>query len=610
VNVQTPDPHLTLPHKLLHWASACPDAVALRQKDFGIWAPITWREYAQAAREAGLGLLDLGLASGATVAVISENRAQWVFTQLGCGMAGGVTAGLYPTSPAAEIEYLLAACDARVVVIEDQEQLDKVIAARARAPLLEHIVVIDPKGLRPYRVDGLLSFDALRERGRAGEAQHGAELQRRLSAQREGDTALMIFTSGSTGRPKAACLSYGNINAMTEGAQQVFRCDARDTLLSYLPLCHVAEQIFTLDLPLASGAVVHFSESLRTVQADLREVAPTVFLGVPRIWEKMHASIEIKLREAGGARRALVERALASVGDFADRPRAGWTAFQRLKYAFWWALVFRALCNFLGLRRCRRALSGAAPISPELLRMLRTLGLAITEGYGMTETAGLATVQASAASPLGSVGAPIAGLEARLAEDGELLLRGPTIFQGYYKNPQATAEAIDADGWLHTGDVARWVDGGAPDAPRELRIVDRKKDIMITAGGKNITPSEIENALKFSSYLKEVVVVADRRAFVSALIQIDADTVGKWAEEQGLAYTNFKSLAEHAAVRELVQREVDAVNARMPQVQQVRRFHLLTKELDHDDGEVTATMKLRRQSIAERYRDEIEALYG
>jgi len=328
---------------------------------------------------------------------------------------------------------------------------------------------------------------------------------------------------------------------------------------------------------------------------------------VPRIWEKLHASIEIKIREAGGLRRRLYERALAATTPFAEVPPERWSLAQRLAHAFWYWTVLRALNNFIGLRECRLALSGAAPIAPDMLRFFRALGVPIREGYGMTETAGVVTVQRSAASPVGTVGAAVPGVELRIAEDGELLVRGPTVFKGYYRNAAATAETIDAQGWLHTGDVALTVPGPEGD---EFRIVDRKKDIMITAGGKNITPSEIENALKFSAYLKEAIVVADRRPFVAALIQIDFDTVGKWAEEEGLAYTHFRSLAEHERVRALVQSEVDRVNARMPQVQQVRKFHLLVKELDHDDGEVTATLKVKRSSISQKYAAEIEAMYG
>jgi len=597
------DPHATLPAKLRFWAGQRPRDIALRQKDFGIWEPFSWSDYERHARHFALGLAALDLPEKGHMAIISENRKEWAFAQLGAGMLGAVTVGIYPTSPAAEIEYLLQASDASVVVCEDQEQLDKVLEVRERLPLLRHLVVMDPRGLRRYAVDILTTFDAVTQRGAAYEIGHPDLIDERLARQTEDDIALMIFTSGSTGRPKAAMISYGNVNAMAIGTDTIYRCTPIDSTVSYLPLCHVAEQIYSVYLPLQSGAVVNFAESLRTIQTDLREIAPTLFLGVPRIWEKLHAAIEIKIREAGGLRRALYMRAFAAVAPFAAKPPDDWSVGQWIRFQFWYWVVLRALNNFIGLRKCRLALSGAAPIAPEMLSFFRIIGVPIREGFGMTETAGVATVQRSAASPVGTVGEPIPGLEARLADDGELLLRGPTIFKGYYRNAEATREAIDADGWLHTGDVAQMVG-------RELRIIDRKKDIMITAGGKNITPSEIENSLKFSAYIKEVIVVADKRNFVSALIQIDFDTVGKWAEEMGLAYTHFRSLAESAQVRELIQAEVDHVNARMPQVQQVRKFHLLVKELDHDDGEVTATMKVKRRSITDKYSDAIEAMYA
>jgi len=469
---------------------------------------------------------------------------------------------------------------------------------------------MDTKGLRHYQVPGMHSFAEVCELGARHEAALGAAIDERLRTQTADAIALMIFTSGSTGQPKAAMISYGNINAMIAGTQHFYRCTEADSMLSYLPLCHVAEQIFTVYLPLASGATVNFAESLRTVQNDLREMAPTIFLGVPRIWEKMHASISIKLREAGPVRRALYERCFQAVKPFAEKSPAEWTLGQTWLYRACYLLVFRALCNFLGLRRCRRALSGAAPIAPDLLGFFRTIGVEVTEGYGMTESAGLATIQMGRSSPLGTVGEPIPGLEVRLAEDGELLLRGPIVFKGYYGNPEATGQAINAEGWLHTGDIAQWVEPGGAGQAREIKIVDRKKDIMITAGGKNISPSEIENLLKFSSYIKEAVIVADQRHFVSALIQIDGETVGKWAEEQGIAYTNFKSLAENEAIRGLIWGVIEKVNSRMPQVQHVRKMHLLNKELDHDDGEVTATMKIRRKSIAQKYQAEIEAMYA
>jgi long-chain acyl-CoA synthetase len=367
--------------------------------------------------------------------------------------------------------------------------------------------------------------------------------------------------------------------------------------------------MFSIHVPMATGAVVDFAESLRTVQEDLREIAPQVFFGVPRIWEKFHAGIQTKLREAGGLRLWLYRRAMASLDGLAGKPRREWTLWERARRAFWYVLVLRALLNFVGLRRCRVAISSGAPIAPEILKFFRVLGVPIREAYGLTEASGATTMQTGDASPVGTVGVPYPGIEVKLADDGEIMIRGDVVFRGYFKNEEATREAIDAEGWLHTGDVARWEDVPGTPGGRELRIVDRKKDIMITAGGKNITPSEIENALRFSPYIKEAIVIADRRRFVSALIQIDFESTSRWAEESGLVYTNFKSLVALPDVQQLVQREVDAVNARMPQVQQVRKFHLLAKELDHDDGEVTATMKVRRKSIAEKYAQVIEELY-
>ena len=599
--------NLPLPQQLLYWARTRPTAVALRQKQFGVWKPISWAEYAQQSRWFGLGLLGLGLQPGQSVAVLGENCKEWVFAQFGIGLVGGITAGVYPTSPAPEVEYLLALSEAPIIVCADQEQLDKVLSIRARLPHLRVIVVIDPRGLRRYDRSGLHDFDAVVALGQQAEAKDAAAAAASSAGPRPDDIGLMVFTSGSTGRPKAALMSWRGLGAAAQGLNTALQCSEHDSLVSYLPLCHVAEQMFSIHIPVATGAVVNFAESLRTVQEDLRELSPQIFFGVPRIWEKFHASIQTKVNEAGGVRLGLYRRAMRSLAGGATRPRASWSVIERARWAFWYLLILRSLLNFVGLRRCRVAISAGAPIAPEILNFFRVLGVPIREAYGLTEASGATTIQTGDASPVGTVGIPYPGVEVKLADDGELLIRGEAVFCGYFRNEEATRDAIDAEGWLKTGDIARWVDGPAG---RELRIVDRKKDIMITAGGKNITPSEIENALRYSPYVREAIVIADRRRFVSALIQIDFDNVGKWAEEQGLTYTHFRSLAEQTPVRELIQREVDAANAKMPQVQQVRKFELLMKELDHDDGEVTATMKVRRKSIAEKYATVIEAIYA
>ena len=599
--------NLPLPQQLLYWARTRPTAVALRQKQFGVWKPISWAAYAQQSRWFGLGLLGLGLQPGQSVAVLGENCKEWVFAQFGIALVGGVTAGVYPTSPAPEVEYLLALSEAPIIVCADQEQLDKVLSIRARLPHLRAIVVIDPRGLRRYDRSGLHDFDAVVALGQQAEAKDAAAAATASAGRRLDDIGLMVFTSGSTGRPKAALMSWRGLGAAAQGLNAALQCSERDSLVSYLPLCHIAEQMFSIHIPVATGAIVNFAESLRTVQDDLRELSPQIFFGVPRIWEKFHASIQTKVNEAGGLRLGLYRAAMRSLASSASRPRASWSAAERMRWAFWYVLVLRALLNFVGLRRCRVAISSGAPIAPEILHFFRVLGVPIREAYGLTEGSGATTIQPGDASPVGTVGVPNPGVEVKLADDGEIMIRGDVVFRGYFRNDEATRDAFDAEGWLKTGDLGRWEEGPAG---RELRIVDRKKDIMITAGGKNITPSEIENALRFSPYVREAIVIADRRRFVSALIQIDFDNVGKWAEAQGLTYTHFRSLAEQTPVRELIQRAVDTANAKMPQVQQVRKFELLMKELDHDDGEVTATMKVRRKSIAEKYATVIESIYA
>jgi long-chain acyl-CoA synthetase len=598
---------LPLPQQLRHWARTRPAETALRQKEFGVWQTVSWSDYEARSRWFGLGLLALGLQRGQCMAVLAENCRQWVFAELGAAMVGAITTGVYPTSPASEVAYLLSLAEAPVVVVDDQEQLDKILEIRSTLPTLRAVVVIDDRGLRHYDRTDLHTFDDVMALGRRYEQNHPAEATRKLAGPEPDDIALMVFTSGSTGRPKAAMMSWRGLGRAAQGLNSRLRCDDRTTLVSYLPLCHVAEQMFSIHIPILTGAVVNFAESLRTIQEDLRELSPEVFFGVPRIWEKFHSGIQSKVREAGGLRLRLYERALRSVGAFAGRPRKQWGTIDWIKWGLWYALVLRALLNYIGLRRCRVAVSSGAPIAPEILGFFRILGVPIREAYGLTEASGAITMQASIASPVGSVGAPYPGVELRLADDGEILVRGDVVFRGYYKNEEATREAINDEGWLHTGDVARWEDG--PEGP-ELRIIDRKKDIMITAGGKNITPSEIENAMRCSFFIKEAVVVADKRRFVSALIQIDFDNVSKWATEQGLIFTNFRSLVALDPVRDLIQREVDAANAPMPQVSQVRKFYLFAKELDHDDGEVTATMKVKRRSIYEKYADAIEAMYA
>ncbi|RKJ97320.1 AMP-dependent synthetase/ligase [Alicycliphilus denitrificans] len=596
-------PELTLPQMLRQRAQRDARRVAIRQKDFGIWKPVTWAQYYERAAHFGQGLLQLGLPAGGHVGVIAENRIEWVLAQMGAGLAGGITVGVYPTSPTAEVAYVVGHADIDIMVCEDQEQTDKVLDALGELPRLKKIIVMETKGLRSFAPEHRALITTFGEVERLGAGVHSqALIDELLARQKLDDVGLMIYTSGSTGKPKGAMVSWRNMRGVAPGIIERLRLDAGTTHLSYLPLCHVAEQMLTTFCPVYLGSTVNFGESIRTVQEDLREVAPTMFLGVPRIWEKLHSAITIKMQETGPLRRHLFQRAMAACAPLAEKPRGQWTPGERLRHALHYWLVLRALQNFIGLRDARVALTGAAPIAPDVVRFFRALGVPLIEVYGLTESTGMVTGHDLDHVSVGTVGPVTEGVEYRVADSGELQIRGEMVFAGYYKNPEATATSI-VDGWLHTGDVVR-EEGG------QIRIVDRLKDIMITAGGKNLTPSEIENTMKASPYIKECVIVAEGRKFVGALVMIDYETVGKWAEARRIAFTHFRSLVETPEVRGLIDAEIARGNARLAQVAQIRKFHLLPKELDHDDGEVTATMKVRRSSIYKAYAAEIEALYS
>ena len=595
-------PDLTLPQMLRERARADAQRIAIRQKDFGIWKPFTWAQYHQRSSHFGLGLRALGLPAGGHVGVISENRIEWVLAQMGAGLVGAVTVGVYPTSPTNEVAYVVGHADIEIMVCEDQEQTDKLLAALPELPRLKKIVVMETKGLRSFAPEVrqfITTFDEVEQLG-AASGQH-AIIDDALARQRLDDVGLMIYTSGSTGKPKGAMISYRNIRGVVPGIVDRLELSQGTTHLSYLPLCHVAEQMLTSFVPVYIGSQVNFGESIRTVQEDLREVAPTMFLGVPRIWEKLHAAIHIKLQETGGLRRALFHKAYTACKPLAEKPRSDWSVGDKLTYAASYWLVFRALQNFIGLRNAHVALTGAAPIPPDVVRFFRVLGVPLIEVYGLTESTGMVTGHQLDHVVVGTVGVPTLGVEHRIADNGELQLKGDMVFAGYYKNPEATASSI-IDGWLHTGDVVREEQG-------QIQIVDRLKDIMITAGGKNLTPSEIENTMKGSPFIKECIIVAEARKYVGALVMIDYETVGKWAEARRIPFTHYRSLVEHPEVRGLIDAEINQGNQRLAQVSQIRKFHLLTKELDHDDGEVTATMKVRRASIYKTYAAEIEALY-
>lgn len=597
----------TLPGRVLAFADAWPERVALREKWRGLWRETIWREYADHVIAAADALAALGLNADDRVAILSENRPEWLYLDMGAQALGAMSAGIYTTNPAPDVAYVLNHCRAAVVLAEDQEQVDKILHSPEPLPHLRHVIYLESEGIGGYDDPRLMSWSqfhdaALQRRHAQGSS---ADWHDRLAALDADRPAVVVYTSGTTGQPKGALLTSRNMLGLTAVYLDELEAHDGDTLLSYLPLCHVAEKAFTQFLPLTAGASVHFGESIDTVRQDLAEVSPSVFLGVPRIWEKLAAGVDVAIRNTSPEKRALYRWAVGvAERHLAARESGKVRALLRVQRWLADVLVLAALRERLGMGRVRLAFSGAAPIAPELLRWLNAVGIPVLEGYGLSETSGLATLNQRQAQRLGSVGRVATGVELDLAEDGEILVRGSNIFAGYLDNPDATAEAIDPQGWLHTGDIGRIDDDGY------LHITGRKKEIFVTAGGKNVAPAKIENALKTSPYIREAASIGDRRKFISALVAIDGDMVGDWAARQGIAYTSYEDLTRQPEVITLIDTEIRRINdEQLARVEQVRAFRLFPKELHQDDGEMTATQKLKRKVVEQRFADLIAEIY-
>jgi len=595
----------TLPGRLLARARAHPGDVALRVKDLGLWREHTWQDYLDRVAEVARMLWELGVRPGDGVAILSDNRPEWLFADLGAQSIGARAVGIYQTNPPGDVAYVLQDSGSKVLFCEDQEQHDKAVAIRAATPGVAHVVVFDPRGTAPADDSRVLTWTAFLARGRELLQAEPGWFEARLAERDPADASMVVYTSGTTGQPKGAMLSSANVLRFIDRFIAELGVTSRDSVLSYLPLCHVAEKLFSLFLPLGAGMIVHFGESIDTVQGDLREVAPTVFLGVPRIWEKMAAAVHVRMQNASWLKRTLYRFFSARGVQIAARRLAGSATWRdTVLWLLGQVLVFAPLRERLGLRRARLPFTGAAPIAPALLGWFHGLGVAICEGYGMTECAGVSHYNPPGAQKLGTVGRLVPLAEHRIAGDGEVLVRGPQVFVGYLGRPEATREVIDAEGWLHTGDI------GEIDENGYLRITGRKKEIIITAGGKNLSPEKIENALKTSPYIKEAVAIGDRRKFVGALVQIEWDTVADWATRQQLAHTSFTDLSSRPEVHALVSAEIDRANEHLAQVEHVRAFRLLPRELSQDDGELTATQKVRRRAIEDTYGALIESMYS
>jgi long-chain acyl-CoA synthetase len=594
-------------------AAATPDLVALREKNRGIWREFTWTEYWDRVETFSHALIAAGIQPGDRVAIHSDNRPEWVFTDLGSIAVRAVCMGLYPTNPVAEVEYLLNDSGSRLLVVEDAEQADKVLSIPVSdLQHLEKIIYLEHRGVDAYDDPRLMSWDAFMESGAAHREAHPQAVAERMASTEPSDLAYLVYTSGTTGPPKGSMITIENLEFATAeiaGDHGIVQPGPGldDLIVSYLPLCHIYEKLFSVVFGTGAGVPIHFGESLDTLVADMRDVQPTIVQGVPRIWERIHAAIQVRLASASRLKRlnAVVWlKAARHIGRTLVRRHGRHTITTRFLARVGDVFLYRSLRERVGLRRIRYAVSAAAPIAPEILQFFMSIGVPIYEAYGMTENCGVATVNRPGRIRLGTVGEPYMGCEIRLDEEtGEILTRHPAVFAGYWNMPEATARTIDRGGWLHTGDVGEWVDG------THVRIVDRIKDIIITSGGKNVSPSEIENTLKTSPFIKEAIVIGDRRKYLSALIGIDFEVVSEWAQRRRIPHTTYRDLSEKAEVRALVQKAVDSTNEKFARVEQIKQFRLLAKELDHEDGELTATQKVKRSIIEERFADDIESMY-
>jgi long-chain acyl-CoA synthetase len=594
----------TLPTMFWNAVARRGDKVALRQKELGIWRGTSWRDVGNTVREVGLGLARLGLEPGETVSVLSNTRREWLYADLGVLGAGGVCSGIYPTDATRQVEYLLADSRSVYLFVEDEEQLDKALEASARLPLLRKIIVFDMEGLHRFSDPRVIGFDELR---RLGAEHHQAEprlWETRLRLRRPEDLAILIYTSGTTGKPKGAMLSHRNVMHATRGHVAVLPQHESDERMCFLPLCHVAERIAGAYLSLYTGTVLNFVENPETIPENVREIAPTVFVAVPRIWEKFYSAIMIRLKEATPLERLAYAAAIDTGRRVAERRITGKRIPIPLGLLFWLArtLVLNNVRKSIGVHRCKWLLSGAAPISPDLVRWYMALGLEMIEAYGLTECSGAASVNPVGRACPGTVGRTVPFGDLALSPEGEIVIHGDHVFMGYLNLPDKTTETI-VDGWLRTGDVGHFDDEGY------LCITDRLKDIIVTAGGKNVTPSELENQLKFSPYVTDAVVIGDRRPYLTCLVMIDHDNVEKYAQDRGIPFTNFASLCRAPEIMQLIQTEIDRVNADFARVEQIKQFRLIETKLGAEDEELTPTMKLKRKLVNEKYKPLIETMY-
>ena len=597
---------LTPARKIRETAGRYPELIAMREKNFGIWEEITYEEYWQQAQWIGCALKYFGVDTQDSVAIQSENRPEWFISDVAIQAIGAISVGLYPTNPPSEVAYLIGHSESKILFAEDQEQVDKALEVIEELPDLKKIVYFEPRGLTNYDSPLLMTWEEFLEIGKEEFEKDPNFVNDKLDLVDDEDIAIMVYTSGTTGPPKGSMLTHGNLawigsNIANFNIIKNAKTDQQE-FISFLPLCHIFGRLIDLIVGSHLLATINMAESIDTVQDDLMQIQPTFFAAVPRILERMHSSVLVKMKDASFVKRFLFGISLKLGMYAADRKlEKGFDDLLAKVVDFiTWNISFRSITKKLGLSRVDASGSGAAPIAPEVLKFFMALGIPIFEAYGMTENCGYATGNDYDNISLGTVGIPNKNCELKLAEDGEILIRHGGVFKGYFKNEEATKETIDEDGWLYTGDVGEM-------QGRFIKIVDRKKDIIITAGGKNISPSEIENTLKVSPFIKDAIVIGDKRKFLSALIAIEFDTVSNWALRKGITHTTYRDLSEKQEVKDLVSKEVIRTNDHT--ALQIRKFEMIPKELDHEEGELTATQKIKRNVLEEQFSDLIESMY-
>ena len=582
------------------------DGLALRYKEFDLWQKVSWREYYTNVKYFGLGLISLGFKERDTLNILSEDRPEWLYADLGAICVRGISVGIYPTNAPFEVEYISGHSDCKIIVVEDEEQLDKILEVRDKLPNLKKIIVIELRNIKKWLDDAMIiSYADVVKTGRELDKKEADRFVKVIESTRPEDICVMVYTSGTTGMPKGAMMANDNIIDSIYNRIEHMGVDETHEVLCYLPLCHFAERFLSFLQAILAGYVVNFAESIDTVNENLKEISPRYIFCPPRIWEKFHSQVSYDIQDAPWFKRKSYFWSLGVGYKYSRLVDNHKRVPLFLKFRHWIAglLVYRKLKDMLGLKKAKIILTGAAPIAPEIIEYFHAIDCNMVEGYGQTESCGLGTQQMPGSIKIGTVGSVLQGCEVKIADNGEILIKGDGIFKGYHKEPDLTAETIDKEGWLHTGDVGEFDEDGF------LKITDRIKDIIITAGGKNISPQMIENLLKFSPYIVDAVVIGDKRKYLTAMIMVDEENCSKYAIEHRIPYSTYEDLAGNPEILKMVKDQVEEVNAKLAQVETIKKFSTFKKMLKEDDSELTPTMKIKRKIIMEKFKDEIDAMY-